>query len=150
MLVRLSTFERPGNHCGLLLADCFLGLCLKGVLFNGNLDMQYVKVIMLMTKTWLQPELEEESSLSDCSSSVTRSTAKKHTLHRHCNYACMPTGKMSVTFCQYLSAIHILAVMLRLQKLERNIQTNWCKLNYDEPKNDCWINSFGLLGPCST
>lgn len=35
--------------------------CLKGVLFTGNLDMQYVKVIKLITKTWLQPEVEEET-----------------------------------------------------------------------------------------
>lgn len=51
------------NHCGLLLADlvCVLGSCLKGVLFTGNLDMRYVKVITLMTKTWLQPEVEEET-----------------------------------------------------------------------------------------
>lgn len=64
--------------------------------------MQYVKVIMLMTKTWLQPELEEETfSLTSGFSSVTGSMAKKHTLHRHCSYACMPPGKMSVTmsFC---------------------------------------------------
>lgn len=39
---------------------------------------------------------------------------KKHTLHRHCNYACMPTGKMCVTisFCNLYSGSNVKVVVI--------------------------------------
>lgn len=120
------------SHYGLLLADfvCVLRSCSKGVLFTGNLqnlDMQYVKVIMLMTKTWLQSGVEEETfTLSDFFSSVTGSMAEKQTLHRHWNYACRPTGNISVTisFCNSHSGSN---VKIAGRGIFKQIDANWIK-----------------------